>query len=153
MTCPRCNHYWCWSCGLPVNHWIHTFSENPFGCKFTATNGSAMLKKTGIFLLGLLLLPLGMLLLPILAAIFYGIGGGLYCVAFAFGCLYSHQRLGVLCRTLLILFALPAFAVCLGLALALGALGTGACGIAVVPVMIVHTYMYFRSLYWWNKTR
>jgi hypothetical protein len=79
MTCPKCNHYWCWSCGLPVSHWIHKFSETPFGCKFTPLNGRKMIYKFFIFLLGIVLLPLILTLGPILMGLIFGIYAGSYC--------------------------------------------------------------------------
>ena len=32
MNCGVCDHRWCWSCGFPLNHWIHSMG-NP-GCDF-----------------------------------------------------------------------------------------------------------------------
>ena len=155
MTCPKCNYYWCWSCGLPVKHWIHTFSENPFGCKFTSPNGKAMFWKFLIFLLGLIVIPLAFIILPMLAGICSGIYGDY--VSCSYIC---HPRrgndcgkCGVIYRILLLIISLPIGCIILGLGIGLGALGSGLGAIASIPAIILHTFMFGRSLYWWNKNR
>ena len=154
MTCPKCSYYWCWSCGLPVSHWMHTFSENPFGCKFTSPNAKAMFWKFLIFLVGLIVIPLGLTILPVLGGIGYGIYGGIVTCA-----LMCNPRMGncglcgVFIRIVLIILAIPIGCIVLGIAIGLGALGSGLGAIASVPAIIIHTYMFGRSLYWWNKNR
>lgn len=79
MSCPQCNHYWCWVCGLPVTHWSHTFADNPFGCMYTPTTISGMVCKFIIYLLGLIILPAALILIPLIAGLCYGVYGGIFC--------------------------------------------------------------------------
>jgi hypothetical protein len=153
MRCPKCDYYWCWSCGLPVGHWIHTFSENPFGCKFTPTTGKAMMMKFFIFLLGLIFIPLGLLFIPLLAGIFYGFYGG--CTSCYWMCCgFSPNNCCLaICKTLSVLLALPMLCIVVALGAALGALGSGLGAIAIVPFLVIHCFMFGRSIYWWNKNR
>jgi hypothetical protein len=53
----------------------------------------------------------------------------------------------------MILFAIPAFFIVAGIAIALGVLAGGVGAIASVPALIIHCYMFGRSIYWWNKNR
>ena len=145
--------HWCWSCGLPVRHWIHTFSENPFGCKFTATTGKAMIMKFFIFLLGLILIPLGLVIIPFLAGICYGFyGGG---TSFKWMCcgFRSNNCCLCICKILSILLALPIFGIVVALGTAMGALFSCLGAIAIVPLLLIHCFMFWRSIYWWNKNR
>eukprot|EP00347_Sterkiella_histriomuscorum_P019175 403342649 len=33
MSCPQCNHRWCWICGMGIDNWIHETSDrSPFAC-------------------------------------------------------------------------------------------------------------------------
>ena len=153
MTCPKCNHYWCWTCGLPVSHWVHTFSENPFGCKFTPINGTAMIWKTLVFISGLIFIPLILTILPILAGVCYGLYGG--CASCGYLCL--HLSVDSFCTFILklfmIIFSIPVFFIALGLASGLGVIASGLGAIASVPALLIHCYMFGRSIYWWNKNR
>jgi IBR domain, a half RING-finger domain len=141
MSCPKCSHYWCWTCGLPVNHWVHTFSENPFGCKSTPENAGAMICKFFMFLLGFILIPLAFTILPVLAGLGYGIyGGGASCI---YMCCIMNPRDGcqVFLKILLIILAIPSFFVVTALGVALGALGSGIGAILTVPMLILHCFM------------
>lgn len=153
MTCIKCNHRWCWSCGLPVNHWVHTFSENPFGCKFTPANGKAMIWKAIFFLFGLVLIPLALVLFPIFAGLFYGLYGG--CFACGAMCFKYNPKSCCQCilKIILVILAIPTFFITVGLSTGLGCLGGGLGAIASPFVLIIHTYMFGRSVYWWNKNR
>ena len=153
MRCPKCDYYWCWSCGLPVGHWIHKFSENPFGCKFTPTTGKAMIMKFFFFLLGLIIIPLALLIFPVLAGISYGIYGGFAsCYWMCFGCKPSNFCAAI-GKIILVLLALPILCILAGLGAALGVLGSCLGAIASVPILIMHCFMFGRSIYWWNKNR
>ena len=132
-----------------MDHWIHKFSETPFGCKFTPLNGRKMIYKFFIFLLGIVLLPLILTLGPILMGLFYGIYAGSYC---CIGIQRSYIS-SCLCKLILYLFAIPGFFITVGLATAIGCLAAGIGALLTVPLEIVHFCIFFRSVYWWNKTR
>ena len=153
MSCPQCNHYWCWACGLPVKHWIHKFSENPFGCKFTASNGAAVFKKTIIFLLGLIFIPVIMILLPILVGFGYGIYGAFAFCGVGCGCFGNPLHCNIPFRIILAFLTLPLFPVIIALGTAAGCVIAGLAALLLLPALLIHIYMYFRSMYWWHKTR
>ena len=152
MTCPQCGYYWCWVCGLPVKHWIHTFAENPFGCMYAPKTYKAVFFKFLIYLLGLILIPAGLILLPILGALFYGLYGG-FAFCFMSLCCCGHQRINPCLRIFMIVMCLPTFAICVGVCLALGTLASGIGAILILPALTVHSYLYFRSVYWWSKNK
>ena len=150
MNCPRCNHYWCWSCGLPVSHWMHAFSDNPFGCKFVPLNGKAVVMKFFLYLLSLVLLPLACLLFPL----FYGILAGLYgCfMCFFAGCVtYEVRNLACYLKVILLPLGMILSPVVLAFGIAGGVIGLAFGALAILPILILHSAVFFRSIYWWQK--
>jgi hypothetical protein len=149
MTCPRCSYYWCWSCGLEVNHWTHKFADNPFGCNFVATNGCDMIKKFLLYILGIVLIPILLVGIPILMGIGYGLFGGIYLIYMAFkanfsGCDYFF-------KPIIIILSFAGATIILGLAIAGGAIGSAIGALLVIPGISFHTYLFFRSVIWWRR--
>jgi|LauGreDrversion4_2_1035121.scaffolds.fasta_scaffold144694_1 hypothetical protein len=134
---------------MPVSHWIHTFAENPFGCNFAPQNCKAMLYKTLLFILGFALIPVLMVTLPLLAGIGYGIYG---CLACSCVCLILRNT-PCLLRFVIFIFTLPLSPIALAFSIACGALVSAICAILVIPALIVHCYMFIRSVIWWSKTK
>lgn len=99
-----------------------------------------------IFLLGLVLIPTLLTVGPILGGFGYGVYGGFYlgCVP----CEYSSCPVKLF--RILFLVTVPLMA---GLGTAAGCLGAAIGAIVAVPALIVHCYLFFRSVYWWSKNR
>jgi len=146
MRCPQCDYYWCWVCGLPVQHWVHKFAENPFGCMYAPKNFGSILIKFLIFLLGLVLIPAILTAGPLLAGFGYGVYAGFYLGCHP--CEYSSCPARLLC--FLFLVTVPVVA---ALGTALGCIGAAIGAIVAVPALLVHCYLFFRSVYWWSKNR
>ena len=146
MRCPQCDYYWCWVCGLPVYHWIHKFSENPFGCKYAPKDACSMVIKFIIFLLGLALIPTFLILAPIFVGLGYGMYGGAY-----IGCAPCSGK--SCCVMMLRILAIIPICVLGGLGAAAGCIGAAIGALITVPVLFLHSYMFLRSLYWWSKNR
>lgn len=105
-----------------------------------------------IYLLGLILIPAGLILLPFLGALLYGLYGGFaFCFISFCGCV--HERINPWLRIFMIVMCLPFFAICVGVSLALGVLASGIGAILILPALTVHSYLYFRSVYWWSKNK
>lgn len=146
MRCPQCDYYWCWVCGLPVNHWMHKFAENPFGCMYAPKDLCSVFVKFLIFLLGLALIPLVLTAGPILVGFGYGIyGGGFIGCA---PCEYSSFPV-----KFFRIFALVTIPLVAALGTAVGCIGAAIGAIVAVPALIVHCLLFFRSVYWWSKNR
>lgn len=134
---------------------MHTFSENPFGCKFTPINGMAVFYKTLLFLLGFILIPLVFVLGPILCGIGYGFAGGFYCIGSMSGCIRYGvcYNCNILVKIFMFFISLPVFCIVLAFCIAIGALGTALATLAIIPALLIHSWMYFRTIYWWNKSK
>ena len=137
---------------------MHKFSENPLGCKFTPINGMAVFYKTLLFLLGFILIPLVFVIGPILCGIGFGFGGGFYTIGCMSGCLNCHEGLGctdcnILVKIFLFFLSLPVFCIIVALGIAIGVIGTALATLAIIPALFIHSWMYFRTIYWWNKSK
>lgn len=150
MTCPRCSYYWCWSCGLEVNHWSHKFADNPFGCNFVATNGCDMFKKFLLYILGLVLIPIIFIGVPILMGIGYGLFGACYLIYMACS---KHVYDGCDCfiKLILIILSFPGAGIALAFTVAGGALGSALGALLIIPAIGFNTYLFFRSVIWWRR--
>ena len=112
-----------------------------------------MIIKLFIFLLGLIMIPLGLVIIPILAGICYGLYGG--CASCSWMCVgfEPNNSCEWICKIILVVLALPTLVILFALAIAIGALCSCLGAIAIVPFLIVHCFMFWRSIYWWNKNR
>ena len=131
---------------------MHAFGDNPFGCKFVPLNGKAVVKKCFFYLLSLVAIPLFLLLVPLFYSIIYGI----YCCLMAMfaGCTLHEVRarpLGVRIVMSVLLFVFSPVVLALGVAG--GVLGCALGALAIVPVLVFHSAVFFRSIYWWQKNR
>ena len=60
---------------MPIKHWSHNFAnidKNLFGCNIVATNGWDMAKKFILFIIGLILIPVLVIIVPIISGILFG---------------------------------------------------------------------------------
>ena len=149
MTCPRCSYEWCWSCGLQVDHWTHRFADNPFGCGFVATNGCDLMKKFLMFILGLILIPFVFICLPIFVGIGYGLGGT-YIIYMAFNMKVDNWY-GIIIKIILIVLSFPGAAIAFVFCSAAGVFVSGLGVLAIIPAIILHAYLFARSVIWWRK--
>ena len=150
MTCPRCSYYWCWSCGLQVNHWTHKFADNPFGCNFVATNACDMIKKFLIFIVGLILIPILAIGVPILMGVGYGLFGGVYLIYLACK-MRVYDWCGVIGKLILIHLSLVGAVIAMALSIAGGIIASGLAALLIIPAVIFHVYLFVRSVIWWRK--
>ncbi len=136
---------------MAMSHWSHKFADTPFGCNYAATNTRTMIVKFFLFLLGLILIPLGFIGLPLLLAIGYGLFGGIYTIYIAFTYKdYNPQWYHYLIRFILIILSFPAAGIILAFCAVGGAIASGLAAILVIPAMIFHTYLFARSFLWWR---
>ena len=90
MNCGVCEHRWCWSCGFPLNHWMH-YSGNP-GCEllnsYAFGYGTSYSKACMIFLVIVFFL-FGV------PAFYCSCAGG--CIYLLVDCLHRIERRGRCC--------------------------------------------------------
>ena len=145
MSCAICYYRWCWVCGLSLEHWTHKLSEiNIFGCRFAPRKWYQWIFFIILFLLAFALLPLGCVL-------GFGLGGGylggscfVYCLNFA------GKNHPCLCSLLFMPFIIAGAAV--GFSIGLG-VGVVVLAFLFIPVLLLHIYLFFRTIYWWCKSR
>lgn len=137
---------------MAMKHWSHKFADTPFGCNFAATNTRSMIIKFLLFLLGLILIPIIFIGLPVLFGIGYGLYGGMYLIVLSFTYRnYQPKCKDHIIRIVLIILSFPAAAIVLGLGIAGGAIVTAIAALFVIPAIIFHVYLFFRSVLWWRK--
>ena len=150
MTCMKCNHYFCWVCGLPVASLFHKF-DNPFiNCKkqFNSKQYNAG-RLTCLLIAGLVLIPFALLFM-IMGYLLY-IAGSILVHFVVSMCKIRKFFICILCN---FLFLIPGILLIVGLGLAIGPTGGAIMmGIFTIPLCIMHVYMYYRIQYWWRASR
>ena len=152
MSCVKCNHRWCWVCGLPLSHWSHKFSEFlPFSCKRAPNTGFGWFCQFFLFLIGFIILPIFIFGVSFGGSVYGIMYSVLRCHCIRYGCRTSSNYC---CCFLKFLFVImPLIIICFALSLATGAVASVlATGLGTLPAFIFHTYYFIRSCYWWCKT-
>ncbi|CDW77391.1 ibr domain containing protein [Stylonychia lemnae] len=149
MTCYKCQHDFCWVCGLPFNHIIHSKKMVFFfyKCSMIEVKGKlCILKKTFCFLaFTFIFIPLMMLLLPFFICFVFGVAVPFY--------LFKTANSAFSCCLLVICF-LPLFAISIALSVAIGSLGSALIfTFGFIPAEILNIYLYCRMVHWWQRGR
>lgn len=97
-------------------------------------------------------MPLVFVGLPLVFGIGYGIFGGGYLVSMAFK-MNVRSSSEFLLKMFMILISFPVGVIILGLCTAGGAVVSAIGAILIVPALLLHVYVFTRSVIWWNKNR
>ena len=140
MTCGVCRYDYCWVCGMSFNHWTHKLQRiNIFGCKLAPKLWYEWILFLLMFLATFIIIPLAGIFGPPAFLGYYFVNE--MPRSCHMGCI-----LDLLIFALMILILIPI--ICLGLA--------GGClitALLIVPVYFFHLFMFFRTTYWWCKSR
>ncbi|CDW78103.1 ibr domain containing protein [Stylonychia lemnae] len=153
MKCYKCQHYFCWGCGFPVDHIIHNKDIQQFlvyGICIGDKYKSVSFRKL-VFIY--LLLSFGAQFISFLLIL---IGAALFWIVGPFS-LYNDitdSLKGPIIKTIVIYLLVFAYPACICLGLISSVLFAAVyLGLAFLPLMILHSYYLISIIRWWKQGR